>query len=318
MIGPPLIQAAVDRDWQVTVLNRQSPPPAGLGAVRHLAGDRGEPDTLHQLAELEPDVVVDLSCYEPEHVDLALQALVGRTARYVMMSSAAVYTRGDTLPLTESHPLGGDPLWGTYGSKKLENERIVERYSDRFAISILRAPYIVGHPDFMNRLQFVADRIAADSVVHVSDTGRSPIQLVSPVDAAHALLHLCDIAPSGPEGLSAYNLGNAQFSSLSGLVRLLSAAMGHPEPQIVPVDLMDVGLSNAPFSWTDMVFPFADAPYVLDDSHLRATGFLPTFDLEVLLADFVHRYPAAQRAVTPSRYPAELQAMSFQPTYLGA
>lgn len=318
MIGPPLLHAAVHGGWRITVVNRHSPPPPGLANASHLAGDRGDPGLLDELAGRKPDVVVDLSSYEPEHVEAALAALAGTVQHYLLMSTAAVYAPGDLLPWAEDQPLGGDPLWGSYGEKKLANERIAAGYTHRMAITVLRAPYIVGHPDFMNRLQFIADRIAAGGAVYVPDSGRSPIQLVSPVDVAGALLHLCDVGPSVGGTLTAYNIGNAQFASLVGLVRLLAQAMSTPAPPVVPVALEAVGLSDAPFSWTDMVFPFADRPYVLDDSRLRATGFHPRLHLEALLSDFVERYRAAGGPAPPTPYPAETTAMSLHASHRGA
>jgi nucleoside-diphosphate-sugar epimerase len=283
-----------------------------------VAGDRGDVGTLARVADLAPDVIIDLSCYEPAHVELALDALADRVTRYVMMSSAAVYLPGDLVPWSESHPLGGDPLWGSYGEKKLRNEQIADGFADRLEIAVLRAPYIVGHPDFMNRLQFIADRIAFDPLVYVPDSGRSSIQLTSPIDVAEALVHLCDVPLHGPPGVAAFNIGNAQFTTLCGLVRLLAEAMERNIPDIVPIALHDVGLTDTPFSWTDLVFPFADKPYILDDGKLRSTGFRPAFDLDRLLGDFVTRYTNAGGPVPPQRYPAEISAQSRQPNHRGA
>jgi nucleoside-diphosphate-sugar epimerase len=310
MIGPPLLRAAADRAWRVTVLNRQSPPPSDLAGVTHLAGDRGDPAVVAELAALAPDAVVDLSCYEPEHLELSLRALLPRTSRYVMMSTAAVYAPGDLLPWDEAQPLGGDPLWGAYGEKKLRNERLATELAGDVPIVALRAPYLVGQPDFMRRLQFIADRVAHDGLVFVSGTGKALIQLLAPVDVAGALLHLAapDLA-LGP-GLSAFNLGADRYASLGGLVRLLAAAMERPEPEVVPVELASVGLPEAPFSWTDMVFPFADSHFLVDDAKLRATGFAPAHGLHRLLAEFVARYRDAGGPSLPERYPAELAARS--------
>jgi nucleoside-diphosphate-sugar epimerase len=322
MIGPPLLRAAVDQGWRVTVLNRQSPPPADLAGVAHLAGDRGDPAVVAELASLAPDAVVDLSCYEPEHLDLSLRALLPRTTRYVMMSTAAVYAPGDLLPWDEAQPLGGDPLWGAYGDKKLRNEQLAAELaggSPDVPIVALRAPYLVGQPDFMRRLQFIADRVAHDGLVFVSGTGRALIQLLSPVDVASALLHLArpDLGLD-PGRVTAFNLGSDRYTSLSGLVRLLAAAMDRPEPEIVPVELATVGLAEAPFSWTDMVFPFADSHFLVDDAKLRATGFEPAYGLTRLLREFVTRYGDAGGPSLPERSPAERAARSSRSTHTGA
>jgi 2'-hydroxyisoflavone reductase len=319
MIGPPLLRAAVAEGWQVSVLNRQTPPPADLDGVTHVAGDRGDASVLGELAALAPDVVIDLSCYEPAHLELSLRLLAPRASRYLMMSSGAVYAPGDLLPWDESQPLGGDPVWGSYGERKVRNEAIAAAFAAEVPIVSLRAPYLVGQPDFMNRLQFIADRIAHDGQLFVTDTGNAQIQLVSPADVAACLLHLAGPGVSlGSGGVVALNIGNARWSSLRGLVRLLATAMDRPEPEVVPIALSDVGLPAEPFSWTDMIFPFADRTYLLDDAKLRATGFAPRHDLVTLLEAFVAGYADAGGPRPPTRFPAELAARSRRSIRRGA
>lgn len=308
MIGPPLLAAAIERGWKIALLNRNSPPPPSLRhAIEHVQGDRSDEAVVGQLAAFAPDVVIDLSCYEPEHVELSLAMLAPVTDRYLLMSSGAVYAPSDLLPWNESSPVGPNELWGSYGAKKLQNERIAAGFAATTTVVALRAPYLVGQPDFMGRLQFVADRIAHDGIVYVTDSGNAPVHLVAPSDVAGALLHLAEAEPDSPapSGLFAYNIANRQAVTLAGLVRLLAAAMERPAPSVVPVPLSTVGLSDRPFSWTDMVFPFADEPFLLDDAKLRASGFTPGYDLVRLLSDFADRYQAAGGPFAPTRFPAE-------------
>lgn len=319
MIGPPLIVGAVRRGWQVTVFTRRSPPPAEVAdVVRHVAGDRGDPEAIDGLAWLRPHVVVDLSSYEPEHVSLTLERLGPVVERYLLMSTAAVYVPQPFLPWTEDTPLGSHPFWGDYGAKKLANEELAVRAAEQVQIVSLRAPYLVGVPDFMGRLQFIADRIAHDRTVFVSDSGNSPIHLVAADDVAGALLHLAEVDGATARGLQAFNIGSRQCATLRGLVEVIAAAMGRPSPDIVPVDLASVGLASAPFSWGDMVFPFADHPVLLDDGKLRASGFTPEVELPRLVADFVARYAAAGGPCPPRRFPAETRALATHRNSTGA
>lgn len=312
MIGPPLITAAVARGWDVTVFTRQSPPPPGVAdQVRHVRGDRAEQASIDALAELRPDVVVDLSSYEVEHVQTTLDTLGPIVRRYVLMSTAAVYAASNpVLPFDESAPLGGDPFWGPYGAKKLAVETLAHSVAGRVPLVALRAPYLVGEPDFMGRLQFIADRLADGGPVLVSDSGNAPIHLVSAADAAGALLHLSDLDVEPGPSFSAFNIANRRFTTLGGLVHALADVMAIPSPEVVPVDLASVGLGNDPFSWADMVFPFADRPVLLDDGKLRSYGFTPEMELDALLADFVRRYSEAGGPMPPSRFAAEKRAMS--------
>lgn len=319
MIGPPLIVGAVAQDWQVTVFTRQSPPPPAVAdVVRHVTGDRGDPEAMDGLAALRPHVVVDLSSYEPAHVALALERLGPVVDRYLLMSTAAVYVPQPVLPWAEDIPLGSHAFWGEYGAKKLANEELAAEAAGRVPIVSLRAPYLVGVPDFMGRLQFVADRVAHDPVVFVSDSGNSPIHLVAAADVAGALLHLAEVDGASGQGFRAFNIGSRQCVTLRGLVEVVAAAMGRPSPEIVPLDLASVGLGSAPFSWGDMVFPFADHPVLLDDAKLRASGFTPRVELPRLIDDFVARYSDAGGPSPPRRFPAETRAFATHRNTTGA
>lgn len=319
MIGPPLVVGAVRRGWRVTVFTRQSPPPAEVaGAVRHVKGDRGDPEAIDALAALRPQVVVDLSSYEPAHVALTLERLGPLIERYLLMSTAAVYLPQPVLPWPEDTPLGSHAFWGDYGAKKLANEELAAAAAGRVPIVSLRAPYLVGVPDFMGRLQFIADRVAHDPAVFVSDSGNSPIHLVAAADVAGALLHLAEADGAGGQGLQAFNIGNRRCSTLRGLVEVVAAAMNRARPEVVPVDLAAVGLPSAPFSWADMVFPFADHPVLLDDGRLRASGFTPALELPGLVEDFVARYAEAGGPSPPRRFPAETRALATYRSATGA
>lgn len=311
MIGPPLVSAAVERGWEVTMFTRQSPPPPQVAdRVRHVRGDRGDQTAIDELAGLRPDVVVDLSSYEHEHVKRTIDTLGPVVSRYLLMSTGAVYRAiSPMLPFDESTPLGSDPFWGQYGADKLAVEELAASVAERVPMVALRAPYLVGEPDFMRRLQFIADRVAYEPQVFVSDSGNAPVHLVAPVDVAGALLHLSDVSYEPDTAFSAFNIGNRRFTTLNGLVEAVAEAMGHPCPEVVPVDLASVGLGNAPFSWADMVYPFADRPVLLDDTKLREAGFIPSLDLSALLDDFVRRYADVGGPMPPTLFPAEKRAI---------
>lgn len=320
MIGPPLITAAVERGWEVTTFTRQSPPPAAVAdRVRHVRGDRADQSAIDGLAALRPDVVVDLSSYEHDHVERTLDTLGPLLRRYVLMSTGAVYSSAaPILPRAESSPLGSDPFWGPYGANKLAIEALAVGVSDRIPVVALRAPYLVGEPDFMRRLQFIADRIAHEPAVFVPDSGNAPIHLVSARDVAGALLHLSDQAFDPGDAFAPFNIANRHCTTLRGLVQALADAMDRRCPEVVPVDLASVGLTHEPYSWADMVFPFADRPVLLDDRKLRDSGFVPRLDLVALLEDFTRRHADAGGPTAPHRYPAEAQAVSLHRSPRGA
>lgn len=304
MLGTEVVLRSVAAGWDLTVFNRGTTPhqpfPEG---VAHELGDRGDADAVFTLAAMEPDAVIDLSSYEPEHVELALQAFSGRCGRYLLMSSGAVYCPQPVLPWAEDTPLGGDPLWGPYGAKKLRNEEIAHEYRDEVPLVLLRPPYIVGLRDHMRRIPFIIDRIVGNGPVLLPDTGRAAIQFVSPSDVARACQHVLQLNVPSP---AAFNVALPHWITLAGLVMLIATALGE-SPRLEPVELATVGLSNAPFAWDDMVFPFADRDFVLDTHKLEASGFR----YETPLLDLIEGIVAAYEPGPAKRYPSEDKALQL-------
>ena len=95
-VGRAVVDDALARGWDVTVLNRGTAPvPDG---VRQLVGDRTRPDGLDALlADDVPqkwDVVVDTWSWAPAAARDAARLLAGRVPgddRYVYASSRSVY-----------------------------------------------------------------------------------------------------------------------------------------------------------------------------------------------------------------------------------
>jgi nucleoside-diphosphate-sugar epimerase len=307
MLGRNVVGQAVAAGWDVTVLNRGSTPPGGFpSAVTHVRADRADRVAMRSLAESEPDVVIDLSSYEPGHVDIALDAFAARCGSYLLMSSGSVYTPQPLLPWDEEVPVGPSELWGEYGRKKAEVERLARRWADQLSVTVLRPPYILGAGDHMRRLEFILKRLSASATVFLPDTGTACIQFAAATDVAAACIHLADAPP--PDGLVAFNVAPLEFTTLAGLVELAGAELG-VEPSVEPVPLASIGLSNTPFSWADMIFPFADRHFILDGRRLEATGFRYQTTLRTLVADAVGRFRPGPGDQPLERYPSELRAL---------
>jgi nucleoside-diphosphate-sugar epimerase len=292
MLGPLVVGGACARGWDVTVANRGSEPPEGFpDAVRHARVDRADAAGVEALLADPPDAIVDLSCYRPEWAVNALSALAGWRGRYVLMSSGAVYAESAVLPIDERVPATGRPLWGEYGANKVRIERLFLEPRVTADVATLRPPYIVGVEDFMGRLPFVFDRVAAGVPVLLPDSGQACIQLVAAEDVAEATLRLLT-KPLGAE--RAFNVGPPRFVTLESLVRLCARALGGGEPDVVRVPLSEAGLTDSPFSWDDAFFPFADRHYVLDARRLeQAVGMTSYEPLEQLIERLARAHQSA-------------------------
>src|SRR5690606_25569554 len=104
-VGRSVVEAALGRGWEVTVLNRgrQEAPPG----VRSLRGDRTAPDGLAALEEApgDWDVVVDTWSTAPRAVRDTARLLHDRAARYVYVSSCSVYAWAPPAGYTERAPV---------------------------------------------------------------------------------------------------------------------------------------------------------------------------------------------------------------------
>lgn len=311
LLGPAVIAAALERGWSVVVANRGSEPVGGYPAgVEHRRLDRGDRDAMRSLAELRPDAVVDLSCYEPEHAAIALEEFAGCCGRYLLMSTGAVYAESPLQPLTEATPATGRPLWGAYGEKKLRIEQIARSSALAEDMVVVRPPYIVGERDFMDRLPFIFDRVAAGATVFVPDSGKACVQLVSADDVAAACLVLLDaeLSQDADGEPAAFNVGPPEWTTLNGLVELCAAAVRAPAPDVVNVPLARIGLSDAPYEWAGAIFPFADEHYVLDSRRLEAAGFAAYERLESLVGRLAGAYLASAPEREWERTANELRA----------
>jgi dTDP-glucose 4,6-dehydratase len=313
MIGPPLIKILADDKNEVTVVNRNSPPV--VANIKYISGDRSDKNFVYHLREIPFDVVIDLSCYEPEDVLISLEAFSDKVKSYFLMSSGLVYLQDGIYPYSENHLRGENVKGFLYAKKKLENEEIAKTFSNRVNIILLRAPYLVGNPDFMNRLQFISNRLIQNKVIYIPGYGNSPYQIVSSSEVARAINHLV-FKSNLKSGFNPFNIGASETINSRGLVKLLAKYL---EINMQSIFVEDVGLSNENFSFTDLVFPFPDQTIILDDQKLKMTGFEYKVDLNTLISEFSKEFteievnksfPIFQAEVRASKLPNKREVLN--------
>jgi dTDP-glucose 4,6-dehydratase len=305
MIGPPLIKILADDKNEVTVVNRNSPPE--VANVKYISGDRSDKNFVNHLREIPFDVVIDLSCYEPEDVLISLEAFSDKVKSYFLMSTGLVYLQDGIYPCSENHLRGENVKEFLYAKKKLETEEIAKTFSNRVNIILLRAPYLVGNPDFMNRLQFISSRLIENKVIYIPGYGNSSYQILSSSEVARAINHL--VFKSNTEsGFNPFNIGASETINSKGLVKLLAKYLGIKEFNMQSIFVEDVGLSNENFSFTDLVFPFPDQTIILDDQKLKMTGFEYEVDLNKLISEFSKEFTKNQINKSFPSFQAEIRA----------
>lgn len=219
-----LARLAVADGHTVTALTRgRNPVPDGVAGVR---GDRAEEGAYDAVAGRDWDLVVDVA-WQPGQVRSAVEALDGRAARWVYVSSGSVY-RATEEPVGDE----GDPLHDPFDADVAEGEdyaaakvaceqAVLAGLGDRAVIA--RAGLIGGHGDPSDRFGYYPAAFArADGEpVLVPALGAQPVQCISHADLARWLLEVGASADHGT--FDAYG----ELVSFEDLVQVLREVTGH-------------------------------------------------------------------------------------------
>jgi 2'-hydroxyisoflavone reductase len=179
-LGRAIVDAALAAGDQVTLFNRGLTNPTLYPSVETLRGDRD--GDLSALADRTWDTVIDVAAYRPESVRASVNALSGRTGRYVLVSTLSVYADHDTstgqredatvLDLSENT----DPA-DLYGARKAACERVVvDAFGDRAFIP--RPGLIVGPNDPTDRFTYWPRRLAQAGRVLAPGEPTDPVQYI--------------------------------------------------------------------------------------------------------------------------------------------
>ncbi|MFC8076784.1 NAD-dependent epimerase/dehydratase family protein [Streptomyces sp. NPDC057307] len=274
-VGRAVAEAALARDWQVTVFHRcHHEAPAG---VRVLRGDRTAPDGLAALTDTAPtdtaprsdasgsgaapewDVVVDTWSGAPSVVLDAARLLADRAGHYAYISSRSVYAYPTPAGLPEDGPLvegaAADAEPRDYARDKRGGELAAEAaFGDRALL--VRAGLILGPWENVGRLPWWLGRIARGGPVLAPGPRENPLQYIDVRDLAEWTL---DAAARGLGG--AYNVVSPPGHSTMG--ELLAACVKATG-------------SDAELRWTDPetilaagVEPWTDLPIWLPRGELH-------------------------------------------------
>ncbi|MFE7456696.1 NAD-dependent epimerase/dehydratase family protein [Streptomyces sp. NPDC057554] len=207
-VGRAVTDAALERDWEVTVFHRghHAPPPG----VRVLTGDRtGGREGLAALADHRGDwdLVVDTWSGVPTAVRDSARLLADRAGHCTYVSSRSVYAYPAPAGLDEDGPLvtGASPDEGggagdvPYDRAKRGGElAALDAFGDRALLA--RAGLIIGPGENIGRLPWWLTRIARGGPVIAPGPRTAGLQYIDARDLASWLL---DAAAAGLHG--AYN-----------------------------------------------------------------------------------------------------------------
>ncbi|MFF8318383.1 NAD-dependent epimerase/dehydratase family protein [Streptomyces bobili] len=201
--GRAVVEAALGRGWEVTVLNRGRHAP--VPGARTLVGDRTAPGGLDALKDGEWDAVVDTWSAAPRAVHEAARLLRGSARRYVYVSSCSVYTWAPPAGYAEDAPLveGAEPdaEQTDYARDKRGGElAAVDAFGEADSV-LVRAGLILGPYENVGRLPWWLTRTARGGPVLAPGPRELPLQYVDVRDLAEWILGAVEQGLSGPFNL---------------------------------------------------------------------------------------------------------------------
>ena len=165
------------------------------------------------------DIVLDITAYTGEDVNLLLDAL-GGFEDYVLISSSAVYPEYETQPFTEESTLAVNKFWGKYGTDKIDaEEALIKRVPNAY---ILRPPYLYGPMNNVYREAFVFDCAMQERRFYLPKDGKMKLQFFHVEDLCRFIDTILDKKPKH----RIFNVGNKEAVSIKEWVTLCYQIVG--------------------------------------------------------------------------------------------
>jgi len=251
----------------------------------YMAFDRDDENQLAQaLASTEPDVVLDLACYQPGQVETIARNFQGE--RYIFVSTG-VYPDLHGKPAREEDfvPLTGEPPEALdYREGKRWCETVLTRHPD-LPWTVMRPPAVFGPADHTLRIAAYIERVADGGPLLVpAETYEWQAGLAWVKDVGFACALACD--PRRDTTHKAYNVA-IEGQSLRSLIEGIARALGKPA-RLHPIPFADLPEGASPYGPD----PARPAGYVIERAR-RELGFEPSA-LEDALAETLAWYRVAK------------------------
>jgi nucleoside-diphosphate-sugar epimerase len=244
-VGKCAVELLLRRGHELILLHKGTTNPFGA-RVQSIRVDRANHMAVKSaLKAITVDVIID-SAYSWElgtsadDIRAIVTAIGSRVARYVFISSAAVYEHRVGLIETDSLSTSVEP----YVHNKIKSERYLLdcHRSSGLPIIILRPPFVLGPGNNFYREEFFWDRMSVGRQILVPDQGTTVLQFVDVYDFARAICAAIDsskcdgeafyIATSPPlthtEFVSALARAAGTTASIAPVPRALIAAHAQP------------------------------------------------------------------------------------------
>ena len=159
-VGKEIAKKFLEKNNTVYVLNRGTRK--NIEGVIFLKTDRDNYiEMKNTLKDIEVDVIVDVSAYTEEQVNILHKVMKNKFKQYILISSASIYNNIKCTPVNEENQTGENLVWGDYAKNKYLAEKITIENSNlhNFKYTIFRPFYIYGIGNNLDRENYFFSRI---------------------------------------------------------------------------------------------------------------------------------------------------------------
>jgi len=219
-VGKRLVHLLADQGHDVTVGSRGRTIASFPNNVQRLKLDRSSKDSMSTaLQKSQWDIVYDQICFSADDASSAVEILAGKTGRYILCSSAAVYTnpldaREDAFDPSVYPVRSVERSSSSYAEGKRQAEAVIFQRA-RFPAAAVRFPIILGPDDYTKRLLVQVQRIARNEQVNIENPDVE-ISLISSTEAAAFLAWMSGVPHTG--SFNACSDGPVSLKTIVGFI----------------------------------------------------------------------------------------------------
>ena len=264
IISSGCVQAALERGWSVTLLNRGRTATAPRGCQQLVADIRDPAGTRKALGNRDYDAVVNWVAFEPAHIETDLELFRDRTGHWLFISSASAYETPPTrMPITEDTPLN-NPFWAYSRQKIACEERLWRAIDEGFPATIVRPSHTYGRGPFPYDGGYtVLGRIREGKPVVIPGDGTSLWTLTHNLDFAVGLLGLLGCEEAIGE---AFHITGDEWLTWNDIFTILAQWLGR---DAVLAHIPSEAIMRADSDWGASVWGDKAHSMIFDNSKVR-------------------------------------------------
>ena len=268
-VGKEIVKNFLEKDYIVYVLNRGTRK--NIEGVFFLKADRNNYiETENILKNIEVDIIVDVSAYTEEQVNILHKVMKNKFKQYILISSASVYNSIESAPVNEESETGENLIWGDYAKNKyLAEQKTIENSNlYNFKYTIYRPFYIYGIGNNLDRENYFFSRIKYDLPIYIPSKNNI-IQFGYVEDLALAIESSINNSDFYNQ---IFNISGDEYVTMSEFIEICAKVI-NKKTTIKYVDMEKSQIKVR--DW----FPFREVNLFGDISKLENTGFRNTYSL---------------------------------------